>query len=54
MKNIAICGCIKNNELYIDDVFKNIKIISSYCNIVKIIISFDLSTDNTLMKLPTW
>ena len=51
MKNIAICGCIKNCELYIDNVFKNIKIISSYCNIVKIIISFDISTDKSLSKL---
>lgn len=51
MKNIAICSCIKNCELYVDDVFKNIKTISSYCNIVKIIISFDLSNDKTLMKL---
>lgn len=51
MKNIAICGCIKNCEIYIDEVFKNIKTISLYCNIVKIIISFDISNDKTLLKL---
>ena len=50
-KNIAICSCIKNTELYVDDVFKNIKTISYFCNIIKIIISFDISSDNTLMKL---
>ena len=51
MKNIVICSCVKNCELYIDSVFKNIKTISTYCNIIKIIISFDLSNDKTLLKL---
>tara|TARA_Y100000768_G_scaffold36911_2_gene24139 strand:+ start:9474 stop:11024 length:1551 start_codon:yes stop_codon:yes gene_type:complete len=51
MKNVVICGCVKNCEKYIEGVFKNIKIISAYCNLIKIVISFDMSDDKTLFKL---
>ena len=51
MKNIVICGCVKNCEKFVDGVFENIKTISSYCNLIKIIISFDMSNDKTLFKL---
>lgn len=51
MKNIIICGCVRNCEKYIDNVFQNIGIISKYCNLIKIIISFDISNDKSLLKL---
>jgi hypothetical protein len=51
MKNIIICGCVRNCEKYIDNVFENIGIISKYCNLIKIIISFDISNDKSLLKL---
>ena len=49
-----ICGCVKNCEKYIDNVFNNIlKIINLFKN-YKIIIAYDDSTDNTLNKLNEW
>jgi GR25 family glycosyltransferase involved in LPS biosynthesis len=51
MKNIVICGCVKDCEHFIDRVFENINIISLHCNIIKIIISFDISKDKSLVKL---
>ena len=51
MKNIVICGCVRNCEPYIDGVFENIKVISSYCNVVKVIISYDVSTDKSLTQI---
>lgn len=51
--NIIICGCIKNSEKYIDNVFKNIYLISKieFIKVIKVIISYDKSIDNTLEKL---
>jgi hypothetical protein len=51
MKNIVICCCVKDCESYIDNVFLNIKKIANYCNILKVVISYDLSKDKTLLKL---
>ena len=51
MKNIVICGCVRNCEPYIDGVFENIKVIASYCNVVKVIISYDVSTDKSLIQI---
>lgn len=49
--NIIIAGCVKNCEQYIESVFQNIKIISENFNVIKIICSFDISTDKTLLEL---
>ena len=49
--NIIIAGCVKNCELYISQVFENIKIISENFDVVKIICSFDSSDDKTLLEL---
>lgn len=49
--SVAICGCAKNCEEYIDDVFQNIYKINTIFDIKKVLISFDISTDKTLLKL---
>ena len=46
-----ICGCIKDSEKYLENVFNNIKKIQALFNKTKIIISYDISRDNTLDKL---
>lgn len=51
MTSCLICGCVKNCEIYIDNVFKNIEKIQKLFIKSKIIISFDISTDFTLKKL---
>lgn len=51
MKSCLICGCVKNCEKYLDDVFGNIQRIQEIFDKSKIIISFDISTDFTLKKL---
>jgi hypothetical protein len=51
MTSCLICGCVKNCEKYIDDVFNNISKIQELFKKSKIIISFDMSNDFTLKKL---
>jgi len=46
-----ICGCVKNCEKYVLNVFKNIEKIQKLFDRSKIIISFDLSNDFSLKKL---
>ena len=51
MTSCVICGCVKNCEHYLDNVFKNIEKIQSLFEKSKIIISFDISDDYSLKKL---
>ena len=51
MSSCLICGCVKNCEIYLDDVFDNIIKIQTLFNKSKIIISFDISNDFTLKKI---
>ena len=51
MTSCLICGCVKNCERYLDDVFKNIEKIQSLFEKSKILISFDISDDYSLKKL---
>jgi len=51
MTSCLICGCIKDSEKYLDDVFINIEKIQASFNKTKIILSYDVSRDNTLDKL---
>lgn len=43
-----ICGCVKDCKQYLINVFDNIKKIMDVCNVIKILIAYDKSTDNTL------
>lgn len=47
----CICGTIKNCEIYFDKVIQNIEKISSLFTDYKIILYYDKSDDNTLMKI---
>ena len=51
MTSCLICGCVKNCEKYLDDVFNNISKIQELFTKSKIIISFDNSNDFTLNRL---
>lgn len=51
MSSCLICGCVKNCEKYLYDVFKNIQKIQKLFKKSKIIISFDISNDFTLKTL---
>ena len=51
MTSCLICGCIKDSAKYLENVFINIKKIQGLFNKTKIIISYDVSKDNTLTKL---
>ena len=51
MTSCLICGCVKNCESYLDNVFNNIEKIQTLFDKTKIIISFDMSDDFTLKKL---
>lgn len=46
-----ICGCARNCSKYLVDVFENIKILMKHIEVVEIIISYDISEDNTLKKI---
>ena len=48
---VAICGCAINCAKYIDEIFKNISLMSQKLKISHIIISYDESQDDTLKKL---
>lgn len=49
-----ICGCAKDVESYLDDVFDNIGLIGKLFDDFHIIIYYDNSEDNTLDKLNKW
>ena len=49
-----ICGCARNVEAYLDDVFCNINKIKQLFDDFHIIIYYDHSNDNTLVKLNEW
>ena len=51
MTSCLICGCIKDSEKYLENVFINIQKIQKLFDKTKIIISYDISKDNTLNKL---
>ena len=51
MSSCVICGCVKNCEQYLNNVFNNIEKIQNLFIKSKIIISFDISNDFTLKKL---
>jgi glycosyltransferase involved in cell wall biosynthesis len=48
---VFICGTTRNSEMYLDAVFQTIQKIQSIFSDSHIIISFDQSTDKTLLKL---
>lgn len=50
-KNVFICGSVRNCEKYIDSVFENINKLITCFNDFCIIVSFDVSSDNTLEQL---
>jgi hypothetical protein len=50
-KHTFICGSVRNCGKYIDDVFANIGKIIHYFNDYRILLSVDVSKDNTLLKL---
>lgn len=49
--NCCICGTVRNCELFLNKVFKNIETIGSIFDDYKIIVYYDISTDNTLAVL---
>lgn len=49
--DIVICGCVRNCETYIDKVFENILKIKTICNLKKVVLAYDESSDKTLLKL---
>ena len=49
--NTVICGCARNCEAYLDDVFENIRKIQNILNVKKIVVAYDDSSDKTLFKL---
>tara|TARA_B100001758_G_C18400652_1_gene608766 strand:- start:1104 stop:1925 length:822 start_codon:yes stop_codon:yes gene_type:complete len=51
MSSCLICGCVKNCEQYLNNVFKNIEQIQKLFEKSRIIISFDISNDFTLKRL---
>lgn len=52
--SIHICGTVRNSELYLDDVFSNIKKLANLFADFHIIIAFDISEDKTLLKLTNY
>ena len=51
MNKVYICGCVKDSEEYLIDVFKNIDMICNNVDDYCIIIAFDESSDNSLSIL---
>lgn len=51
MTSCLICGCVKNCEPYLENVFKNIEQIQKSFDKSKIIISYDFSHDSTMKIL---
>ena len=49
-----ICGCAKDVECYLDDIFNNIKLIGKLFDDFHIIVYYDESDDNTLVTLNKW
>ena len=46
-----IAGCVRNCEVHIKHVFKNIKTICDIINVKKIVVAYDSSSDKTLLEL---
>ena len=53
-ENCCICGTVKNCGKYLEKVLKNIETIGSLFSSFKIIISYDISGDNSLEILQTY
>jgi glycosyltransferase involved in cell wall biosynthesis len=53
-ENCCICGTVKNCGKYLEKVLKNIETIGSLFSNFKIIISYDISSDNSLEILQTY
>ncbi len=53
-KSIIICGALRNNELYLEKILKNIYKISNFFNSYKIILYENDSTDNTVNLLKSY
>ena len=49
-----ICGCVRDCEKYLRNVFKNIEILISLFDDYQIVIAYDMSKDNTLEVLKHW
>ena len=49
--NFIIAGCVRNCEVHIKNVFKNIKTICDIINVKKIVVAYDSSSDKTLREL---
>jgi len=47
----CICGTVKNCEIYLDKIFRNMEQIASLFEDYAIILYYDTSSDNTLNKL---
>ena len=47
----CICGTVKNCEIYLDKIFRNMEQIASLFEDYAIILYYDMSSDNTLNKL---
>lgn len=50
-KNCYICGCVKNNEKYLYQIFNNIRHLITLFDNYKVIIAYDESYDNSLKIL---
>ena len=49
-----ICGCVRDCEKYLRNVFKNIETLISMFDDYQIVIAYDMSSDNTLEVLKQW
>jgi glycosyltransferase involved in cell wall biosynthesis len=52
--NTYICGCVRDCEKYLRNVFKNIKTLISMFDDYQIVIAYDMSSDNTMEILKHW
>ena len=49
--NCCICGTVRNCEIYLDKIFRNMELIGALFQDYVIILYYDHSDDNTLQKL---
>ena len=49
-----ICGCVRDCEKYLRNVFKNIKTMISMFDDYQIVIAYDMSSDNTMEIIKHW
>ena len=52
--NTYICGCVRDCEKYLRNVFKNTETLISMFDDYQIVIAYDMSSDNTLEVLKQW